>query len=125
MIKAYYLEGIRNCRADFLSRHTPSDHSYSLRQDIFDEIRHSLSFKLIIDCFASRLNNKLLSFISRHSVLYSSGIDRSQLDGKIIYICFLPFRLYTEIWQNSFRTKLVMVCLFAHSGRLSHGFQRY
>ena len=90
MIRAYHLEGVQNVRADFLSRHAPSDHSYSLRQDIFNKIKKLLSFKLVIDCFASRLNTKLFSFISRYSDPFASGIDAFTVKWKDNIYLFPP-----------------------------------
>ena len=90
MIRAYHLEGVQNVRADFLSRLAPSDHSYSLRQDIFNKIKKLLSFKLVTDCFASRLNTKLVSFISRYSDPFASGIDAFTVKWKDNIYLFPP-----------------------------------
>ena len=67
VIKASHLGGVYNCRADFLSRLSTSDHSYFLCQDIFDRVQDLLPFPLKIDLFASRLNFKLSPFISRYN----------------------------------------------------------
>ena len=90
MIKAFHLKGNKNLRADFLSRHSPSDHSYYLLQEIFDEIKRFLPFKLVIDVFASRLNTKLPSFISRYADPYSNCIDAFSIPWKDNIYIFPP-----------------------------------
>ena len=65
-IHALHVPGVENTKADALSRMSTNDHSYSLSHDIFLSIQSNLSFCLSIDCFASRLNYKLPSFISWH-----------------------------------------------------------
>ena len=64
MLKAVHLPGVRNVKADALSRMVSSDHSYSLSQYVFDSICRVLGFPLSVDCFASRLNFKLHTFFS-------------------------------------------------------------
>ena len=64
MIHAIYLPGSQNTEADALSRMPSNDHSYSLSQEVFDDIQAILSFPLTIDCFASRLSYKLPIYYS-------------------------------------------------------------
>ena len=64
MIKAVHVPGKDNSKADALSRMPSNDHSYSLSQDVFNNIHSKLSFALNTDCFASRLNYKLPIYFS-------------------------------------------------------------
>ena len=74
-IKAVHLPGIKNSRADYLSRLENNDHSYSLSNEYFAMLCEAINFPLVIDCFASRLNDQLKNFISRFPDPYSSHID--------------------------------------------------
>ena len=74
-IKAVHLPGIKNSRADYLSRLENNDHSYSLSNEYFALLCEAINFPLVIDCFASRLNYQLKNFISRFPDPYSSHID--------------------------------------------------
>ena len=74
-IHASHLGGVLNCRADSLSRLESPDHSYFLLQEVFDSITALLPFGLFLDCFASRLNAKLSSFVSRYADPLSSLVD--------------------------------------------------
>ena len=65
-ISASHLSGVKNVRADKLSRMEHSDHSYFLCQDVFDAVADTLDFSLAVDCFASRLNFKIPKFISHY-----------------------------------------------------------
>ena len=75
LISAVHLPGIKNTKADALSRLEDADHSYSISQDFFDLISDNLSFSLKIDCFASRLNYKLNTFMSRYYDPLSSWVN--------------------------------------------------
>ena len=74
-IKANHLPGIKNSRADKLSRMGKSDHSYSLSQEYFNKKVSEMSFPLTIDCFASRLNFKINKFVSHFYDPLSSWVD--------------------------------------------------
>ena len=74
-ISALHLPGVKNSRADSLSRLENSEHSYSLSQSFFELLAENLSFPLKIDCFASRLNFKLEKFFSRFPDPLSAGVD--------------------------------------------------
>ena len=75
LVRASHVEGVRNCRADFLSRISSQSHSYFLDQDVFDRVAALLPFPLGIDCFASRLDCKLPTFFSRLPDPQSCGVD--------------------------------------------------
>ena len=74
-IHAKHLPGIKNTRADKLSRMEQCDHSYSLTQEFFDVKSAKLPFLLTIDCFASRLNFKTKKFVSHYYDPLSSWVD--------------------------------------------------
>ena len=74
-IQAKHLPGIKNTRADRLSRMGKSDHSYSLSQEFFNEKVSKMSFPLSIDCFVSRLNYKIENFVSHYYDPLCSWVD--------------------------------------------------
>ena len=74
-IVAVHIPGIKNSRADRLSRLENSDHSYFLVKDYFNLIKENIPFSLKIDCFANRLNFKLEKFISRYLDPLNSWTD--------------------------------------------------
>ena len=74
-VKATYLAGKKNVRADSLSRLNHSDHSYELTKDVFRSLTCRLPFSLDVDCFASRLNFKLPRFFSRYSDPLCEDVD--------------------------------------------------
>ena len=106
MIKAYHLKGIKNVRADFLSRHSPSDHSYYLLQEIFDEIIILLPFELVIDVFASRLNAKLPLFISRYADPFSDCIDAFSVAWKDNIYLFPPIPMLHRVLSKFIADKV-------------------
>ena len=115
MIKAFHLGGDLNSRADFLSRRIPSDHSYFLRHEIFNRLKRLLSFNLVIDCFASRLNTKLPNFISRYSDPYSSFIDAFSLPWKDKIYLFPPVPVLNQVLSKFISDKVghgLLVCPF-------------
>ena len=74
-ISAVHVPGIKNTKADYLSRLEDNDHSYSLSNKFFTKLCGAINFPLTIDCFASRLNCKIENFISRYPDPFSSCID--------------------------------------------------
>lgn len=96
-IHALHVPGIENSKADALSRMSTNDHSYSLSQDIFLSIQSKLSFCLSIDCFASRLNYKLPSFISWHYDPLSCSVNAfTENWSKNVYL-FPPLPLINRV----------------------------
>ena len=63
-ISASHVPGIRNTRADMLSRLDIVDHDYALSPPVFSSLESALSFPLKVDLFASRLNFKLSTYAS-------------------------------------------------------------
>ena len=115
MIKAYHLGGALNCRADFLSRRIPSDHSYFLSRYIFNKIKKLINFKLVIDCFASRINTKLPSYISRYADPYSAAIDAFSLPWKDNIYLFPPVPIINKVLSKFIADKVghgLIVCPF-------------
>ena len=113
MIKAFHLKGNKNLRADFLSRHSPSDHSYFLLQEFFDEIQRLLPFKLVIDMFASRLNAKLPYFISRYADPFSDCIDAFSVTWKDNIYLFPPIPVLHKVLSKFLAEKVghgLLVC---------------
>ena len=112
-IKAFHLAGTHNSRADFLFRHFSFDHSYSLRQDIFNLIKVSLPFKLVIDCFASRLNSKLPNYISWVPDPFSILTDSFSFIWKDFINLFPPIPLIDKVLAKFISDKVghgLLIC---------------
>ena len=92
-IYASHIAGVSNDRADELSRRSSSEHSYFLLQESFDSMCDSLSFSLSLDCFASRLNNKLPAFISRFKDPSSSLVNAFSVSWSDNVYLFPPIPL--------------------------------
>lgn len=105
-ISASHISGVSNDRADELSRRSSSEHSYFLLQDVFDSLSEFLSFPLSLDCFASRLNNKLPKFISRFKDPSSSLVDAFSLTWTDNLYLFPPVPLIFKV-LNKFHTDRV------------------
>ena len=96
-IYASHIAGVSNDRADELSRRSSSEHSYFLIQDSFDAMCDSLSFSLSLDCFASRLNNKLPAFISRFKDPSSSLVNAFSVSWSDNVYLFPPIPLILNV----------------------------
>ena len=113
MIKAFHLGGTLNSRADFLSRRIPSDHSYSLSLDIFNKIKKLIHFKLVLDCFAARINTKLPSYISRYADPFSVAIDAFSLPWKDNIYMFPPVPIINKVLSKFIADKVghgLLIC---------------
>ena len=96
-ISASHVAGVSNTRADRLSRMADTDHSYSLDPSFFRDLCSVIPFDLKVDCFASRLNNKLGKYFSRYRDPFSSGVNAFSfrwVDG--VYL-FPPFPLIHRV----------------------------
>ena len=96
-INAAHLGGVYNCRADFLSRLAISDHSYSLNQCVFDDVCSLLDFPLTIDCFASRLNFKISTFISRYNDPDATLVDAFSVPWRDFLYLFPPYPVLDRV----------------------------
>ena len=66
LVKVLHIQGLRNVRADALSRN-PDHHHYQLRPQVFDHLQKSFHFQPTIELFASGRNNQPPRFYSwRH-----------------------------------------------------------
>ena len=100
VVRASHVGGALNVRADFLSRLGVPDHSYFLRQDIFDEIRSRLSFPLKLDCFASRLNFKIGKFISRYDDPLAAFVNAFDVPWRDFLYLFPPFPILHRVFAK-------------------------
>ena len=91
MVRASHIEGVRNVKADALSRRLARDHAYFLCQDIFDAVAVRLHFSLSTDCFASRLNAKLPAFFSRYADPQALDFDAFAVPWHDELYLFPPF----------------------------------
>ena len=113
MIKAFHLKGRENRRADYLSRLSPSDHSYFLKQKIFNRIKFSLKFDLVLDAFGSRLNAKLPLFISRFPDPFSACNDAFSVLWKDNIYLFPPIPILHRVLSKFISDKVghgLLVC---------------
>ena len=97
MIQAIHIPGVENTEADKLSRMPFNDHSYYLSQNTFDNIQRLVPFQLSIDCFASRLNYKLPTFISFLSDPLSSMTNAFSLKWSDNVYLFPPLPLINKV----------------------------
>ena len=112
-IFASHISGVSNDRADELSRRSSSEHSYYLLQDSFDTMCDALSFPLTLDCFASRLNNKLSKFISRFMDPSSSLVDAFSFSWSDNVYLFPPVPIIFKVLNKFLTDKVthgVIIC---------------
>ena len=91
-IKASFLKGRLNVRADALSRRT-RDHCYSLTPSLFSYFCDQFKLDLVIDLFASRHNNKLPDYFSNGPDPFAKGFDAFTLDWPDSVYAFPPVML--------------------------------
>ena len=92
LIKASFLRGRYNSRADALSRRAKI-HSYSLPSSLFLSFCNTFSLSPTIDLFASRLNNKLPMYFSEGPDPHCCGFDAFLLDWPSSVYAFPPISL--------------------------------
>ena len=92
VIKASFLKGRLNLRADALSRRV-KDHGYSLPVSLFQHFCNHFCLDPEVDLFASRLNNKLPFYYSRGPDPSSSGFDAFSMDWPNSVYAFPPIML--------------------------------
>ena len=114
-ISASFIPGISNGKADELSRRVLSDHSYSLSQDVFLVLCDSISFPLSVDCFASRLNNKLTRYISRFRDPFSSHTNAFSVSWLNNVYLFPPLPLISRVLSKIINDNIshaLLICPF-------------
>ena len=74
-LTASHIPGKLNIEADFWSRKIYIDSEWQLNPKIFNSYCQKLNFSPLIDCFASRLNSQLRTYISYRPDPYASHID--------------------------------------------------
>ena len=112
-LQAVHLAGVKNVRADRLSRVDHSGHDYELTEEAFSLLCDRVTFPLEVDCFASRLTHKLDVYYSRYHDPSSSGIDAFSLRwGDGVYL-FPPVPLIDRVISKVFADKPghgVLIC---------------
>ena len=96
-LAASHVPGIRNGRADKLSRLDFVDHDYSLSSSAFESLSRAVSFSLEVDLFASRLNNKLENYVSWHADPFSSSFNAFSLKWQGAIYLFPPLPLIDRV----------------------------
>ena len=84
-----------------------------------------LPFNLVIDCFASRLNTKLPSFISWYADPFSSLIDAFTITWKDNVYLFPPIPLIHKVLSKFILEKVGYGLLIYLIGHLNHGILLY
>ena len=92
IIKASYLKGDLNKRADALSRQE-KDPSFSLPLSLFHYFCDQFSLSPHIDLFASRLNKKLDLYYSKGPDPYSAGFNALVMNWNGVVYAFPPIKL--------------------------------
>ena len=96
----HILQGKDNCEADAESRTEKDDTEWSLDANIFDTI-HKTFPELMVDLFASRLNNNLPKYVSRKPDPNAFATDAFSLTwDNDFYFMFPPFSLLPRILQK-------------------------
>ena len=91
-IKASYLKGCLNVRADALSRRT-RDHSYSIPPSLFSHLCSHFNIEPEIDLFATRHNTKLVDYYSYGADPEALGFDAFSQHWPHIIYAFPPIML--------------------------------
>ena len=111
-IKASFLKGRLNLRADALSRRT-RDHCYSLPSSLFNHFCDHFSLDLEVDLFASRHNNKLPLYYSRGPDQYALGFYAFSMTWPNSVYAFPPIMLVDKFLayfvNNNIAVGLVIV----------------
>lgn len=100
-LSAFHVPGITNKTADRLSRTGNDDLEWSLDQTVFEKIQTKYP-EMHTDLFASKLNAKLASYVSRHPEPNAIAVDAFSLtwNNKALYYIFPPFSLICRILQK-------------------------
>ena len=96
-LKASYLPGLENTRADSLSRVFSDNHDYSLTSLWFTKLHSHLDFCLDIDLFASRLNHHLPRYSSLLPDPGAEFIDAFSLPWSDNVYLFPPIVLLSKV----------------------------
>ena len=100
-ITAAHIPGKDNVEADICSRRAYRDSEWKLDPQLFKEYCYKLNFVPTIDCFASRLNTQLESYISYRPDPFATYIDAFSINwnNHQCYI-FPPFSQISRILQK-------------------------
>lgn len=99
-LRAAHIPGVQNTLADMYSRHFKENTEWELSPKLYDEIVKRWGTPTI-DLFASRLNNKCLSYVSWQPDPSAAFIDAFSLnwDFEFGYL-FPPFALISRVWRK-------------------------
>ena len=99
-ISAYHIAGVTNKQADKLSRSGNDDLEWALDANVFASLKQIYP-DMQVDLFASRLNTKLPSYVSRYPEPEAWAIDAFSFTwcNQLFYI-FPPFSLIPRILQK-------------------------
>ena len=111
-IKAIHVPGVENTLADDLSRNFNNNVEWSLNAEVFDSLCQVFG-TLSIDLFASRLNHKLMSYVSWRPDPGAVYVDAFHMPwGGLFGYAFPPFSLLGRVLSKleMHSATLIVVC---------------
>ena len=100
-LSAAHTPGVENTDADFLSRSLNPNLEWSLTNAAFHQLQEVFSVRPTIDLFASRLNNKVKSYVSWKPDPCAESIDAFSIPwGGHLFYAFPPFCLVGRCLQK-------------------------
>ena len=111
-ITCAHIPGTENVVADFESRREYKQGEWMLNPEIFRRAVAHFNFTPNIDCFASRANAQLESYVSRQPDPYASYVDAFSLNwGQFNAYIFPPFSLINRIIQKIRVDEATVLCV--------------
>lgn len=100
-ITATHIPGTQNKEADECSRKNYKDSEWKLNPDLFSKYCKLLSYVPTLDCFASRLNSQIATYVAYRPDPYATHIDAFSINWRS-YCCYLfpPFSLVPKVLQK-------------------------
>ena len=112
-ITCAHIAGKENVVADLASRREYKQAEWMLNKAIFQQAVRHFGFKPDIDCFATRANAQLETYVSRQSDPYATHIDAFSINwGKFNAYLFPPFSLINRVLQKIRIDQATALCVF-------------
>ena len=112
-ITCAHIPGVENIVADQESRREYKQGEWMLNTDIFKRAISHFQFQPNIDCFASRANAQLQTYVSRKPDPYATHVDAFSLNwGSYDAYIFPPFSLINRVLQKLRIDKATALCVF-------------
>jgi hypothetical protein len=112
-ITCAHIPGKENVVADLESRREYKQAEWMLNKDIFEDAVQFFGYRPNMDCFASRVNTQLESFVSRRPDPYATHIDAFSLNwNQFEAYVFPPFTLINRVIQKIRVDETTALCVF-------------